>query len=48
VTSLIDILPVIRRVRDRLGEREIISRAMMALIYRKMVIRLKQRLAQRF
>jgi len=50
VKSLIDILPVIKRVHDMFGgsERAIINQAMMAFIYRKTVVHLKRRLAHTF
>jgi len=41
VTSLIDILRVIRRVHDSHDERDIINRAMKAFIYRRTVLHLK-------
>ena len=41
MTSLIDILRVIQRVHDRYPERAIINRAMMTIVYRKTVLRLK-------
>jgi len=44
VTSLIDILRVIQRVHDMHDESMIINLAMMVFIYRKTVLRLKQRL----